>query len=94
MSSPIVRNVAEDHVTAREFEARIADVREDHQRLARDLAAKMDELRGENAEDHKAVVDRLGKIESSLSRVVTWPALATAVTAAAAVVGLALGIAR
>ena len=94
MSSPIVRNVAEDHVTAREFEARIAEVRDDAQRLGVELAAKMDALRVENAEDHRAVVDRLGKIESSLSRVVTWPALATALTAAAAVVGMVLGIAR
>ena len=82
------------HVTAREFEARIADLREDHHTLASGITSRVDQLRSENTEDHLAVVARLEQIEKRLGAAVTWPSLVSAVAVACAVIGLVLGIAK
>lgn len=49
---------------------------------------KIDDLKEQNSREHAQVVERLRSMENRLGRVVTWPALATAVVAGAALYGV------
>lgn len=53
---------------------------------------KLAGLKEQNSREHAQMVERLEAIEGVLKRVVTWPALATAILVSCAIYGVLQGV--
>lgn len=81
----------EPSISLREYmDGQVARMREDTEGMREDLHEVKSDVRQLREDVHSA----LGTLDSKLSRVVTWPALATAVSLAVGLCGLALVVAR